>query len=539
MASNLLQGHVICATGDFSSVNATIDSIRRWVSVHGGTYSKKVDENVNLLISTEYSFKRPHDDGKAVLRFMPRMTRFANASMKSVKRARELGIPIVTYDWLEDSLRGKKALKPSKKYFHKINKVLRAEGESSRCPDLRTRCPFLLPFAITYFYTIIAGRWFLEGCLKAEVDLRSGTSTAMVVYKDSSAKGKILKGRTAKRSAQPAKTVASRKKNKIMPATRSDESILLQAIQKLAESEDDDEEYVETESSKKRKRGPKPRARKTQNAKRNAPITGLLAASFSIPLKIRSPAERRAERLEYLDKYANKDWTILDQYHIYVSPTDDLRYDITLARFDFKKNTNERFQIRLYESNMAPYYYACHTRLIAKGIPTARVIVPIGSTFEKAYTGLKTAFLEKTGYNWEDRLTETRDGMHTVNAPPPVNARQTIKGPNGEEQCPFVYLYLKDPLLGMISKEAERAAAKEIRAERKQHDLIRDIQHLAEVEREDQYNAEDEADVMKEEKVEGEAEVNEEEEVEDMAETETEGGTETEQNEGDWASMTA
>lgn len=62
-------------------------------------------------------------------------------------------------------------------------------------------------------------------------------------------------------------------------------------------------------------------------------------------------------------------------------------------------------RLQLYESNATPKLYACFEKHSKPGeSPTARILAPIGSSFEVAFDHFKEFFKLKTGRDWDDRL---------------------------------------------------------------------------------------------------------------------------------------
>jgi hypothetical protein len=71
---------------------------------------------------------------------------------------------------------------------------------------------------------------------------------------------------------------------------------------------------------------------------------------------------------------------------------------------DTRRNSNERYQIRLYESNERPHTYATFVRLSRPNLlPKAEVKAFLGSDFQTAFKEFRAAFQETTGYLWEHR----------------------------------------------------------------------------------------------------------------------------------------
>ncbi|TLD15063.1 hypothetical protein E2P81_ATG09911 [Venturia nashicola] len=95
-----------------------------------------------------------------------------------------------------------------------------------------------------------------------------------------------------------------------------------------------------------------------------------------------------------------------ENHHLYTDLQGDT-YNITLVRIHLLNNTNERYILRLYQSNSIPYTYALHQRYVKfKAAAEERVLVPIGSEWEQCCREFKNVFLEYTGIQWEERNVE-------------------------------------------------------------------------------------------------------------------------------------
>ena len=86
---------------------------------------------------------------------------------------------------------------------------------------------------------------------------------------------------------------------------------------------------------------------------------------------------------------------------------DGLVHNITVTRVDIRKNANERFQLRLYESEDTKIdtCYCVQVRYGGKVEQGSQVfsIMPTGSPFETARPAFELAFTALTGRKWQDR----------------------------------------------------------------------------------------------------------------------------------------
>ncbi|KAK4557088.1 hypothetical protein LTR86_006069 [Recurvomyces mirabilis] len=101
-----------------------------------------------------------------------------------------------------------------------------------------------------------------------------------------------------------------------------------------------------------------------------------------------------------------------DNHHIYMDPNDGFKYEITLTKVDTRANRNERFIITLYETNTEPATYATNAHFAGTAlIPSNNIIAALGCSLETAKHVFETAFREKTGVEWEDRISHAQDRL--------------------------------------------------------------------------------------------------------------------------------
>jgi hypothetical protein len=136
----------------------------------------------------------------------------------------------------------------------------------------------------------------------------------------------------------------------------------------------------------------------------------------------------------------------LDNHHIYLDQT-GYTYNVTLVRINIRKNTNERFILKIYESHTEPHTYALHQRYAnIRFMPASEILVPAGSDFNTAFSKLKEVFEAKTGTKWENRMKG--------NIEDPVASAD-------DGDSPFVFVKPKDwqPSGVMMRQKKERKAA--------------------------------------------------------------------------------
>jgi len=102
-------------------------------------------------------------------------------------------------------------------------------------------------------------------------------------------------------------------------------------------------------------------------------------------------------------------------HHVYRSPSpDNFLYDVLLARTNTVSGAEERYRIRVFESDKEPWTYAVHVMFTrtAKGEGggvgekqggTSYVQAPVGSTLTYAEKMVGKVFRRKTEWEWEER----------------------------------------------------------------------------------------------------------------------------------------
>ena len=111
--------------------------MRSWIERNGGKYSAKITKSVTHLIASKEAYKQPTD---------------------AVQQATDLGIHIVSYDWFDDSLQGRRKLSAKKYTWAVLTKERRQKKELKRLG------------------TLADGSKFRKGCEKIKELTGSGTS---------------------------------------------------------------------------------------------------------------------------------------------------------------------------------------------------------------------------------------------------------------------------------------------------------------------------------------------------------------------------
>jgi hypothetical protein len=300
---------VIAVTGTLPADTA---AIKKWVEANGGKWSARVDKRVTHLIASKEAWKKVTDP---------------------VQQASDLRIHIVSYDWLEDSLQGKRKLSEKKYTWEAIREDRKRKRQLKK------------------FGTVADGKKFVEGCEKIKELTGSGTSrkvpsarkpkpskgfffTPTISTPFVSAKDDLMRRRAEREAAEVAEKAAKAVKKAPLAGT----------VQAPIEIKDE----VPGPSVESGLPTPPPSASSTKSAlkKRASPIFPTPSASAP------SVAESKA-----------KVPSIKDLYHFYLDST-GFEYKITLARSNLYLNCIVRYQISILESHTTPHTYCTHVQYI-------------------------------------------------------------------------------------------------------------------------------------------------------------------------------
>jgi hypothetical protein len=301
---------VIAVTGTLPADTA---AIKKWVEANGGKWSARVDKRVTHLIASKEVWKKVTD---------------------SVQQASDLRIHIVSYDWLEDSLQGKRKLSEKKYTWEAIREDRKRKRQLKK------------------FGTVADSKKFIEGCEKIKELTGSGTSkkvpsarkpkpskgfffTPTISTPFVSAKDDLMR-RRAEREAVEAAEAAEKAAKAVKKAPFAG------TVQAPIEIEDE----VPDPSVASGLPTPPPSASSTKSAlkKRASPISPTPSATAT------SVAESKA-----------KVPSIKDLYHFYLDST-GFEYKITLARSNLYLNCIVRYQISILESHTTPHTYCTHVQ---------------------------------------------------------------------------------------------------------------------------------------------------------------------------------
>jgi hypothetical protein len=352
----ILSKLVIAATGTLPAETA---SIRKWVEANGGKWSARVDERVTHLIASKEAWKKATDP---------------------VKQASDLDIHIVSYDWFEDSLQGKRKLAEKKYTWHAIKKDRKRKKELKKLGAM------------------VDSKKFIEGCEKIKELTGSGTSKKLpLALKPKSSKGFFftptvntpfvaakddLMRRRAEREAAEAAEKAAKAAKKIPSAGTAQVPIEI-------EDETPDLDMASAMPS------PPSSASSTKSAlkKRASPTSPTPSANAP-------PAAGSQAKIT----------SIKDLYHFYLDST-GFEYRITLVRSNFELNCIVRYQLSILESHTTPHTYCTHVQYTpppAGGVPN-----PTNSMSGAHIRNPLLNFLRNSDHETKNERAVTKNGTPT------------------------------------------------------------------------------------------------------------------------------
>ncbi|KAE9962379.1 hypothetical protein BLS_000416 [Venturia inaequalis] len=353
---NPFNGFTIASTGDFGK-QRTAEAIKRWVENNGGRYVTKVDENVTHLVCSAECWKSQ------------------SAMVQAAKRYPKK-IKIVTYDWLEDSLMSQ-ARKREGEYL--IKKHVKADRKRKNAAKGEERSALKKEV-----------RLFNLGCEAALTDINSGTSQKKPTFVQSSLALLQKHEEEYKAKKYASKPSVENYSNYYKPQEEGD-GLIAGACKAKPSDDDDDNADESTNSPDSDTESPSPTPDPSSSKFKSQP-----PESFKPPEPV----------IKTVVAKTNITIPEPEHHHIYTD-LQGYAYNITLVRIHLSNNSNERYILRLYQSNSIPYTYALHQRYVKfKAAAEERVLVPIGSEWEQCYKEFKNVFKEYTGIEWEERGVE-------------------------------------------------------------------------------------------------------------------------------------
>tara|TARA_R110002003_G_scaffold138_6_gene12693 strand:- start:142 stop:1872 length:1731 start_codon:yes stop_codon:yes gene_type:complete len=290
------------------------NNIKKWVEANGGKWATRVDANVTHLIASKEAW---------------------NKVTNPIMKAAELNIHIVSYDWLEDSLQGRRKLAEKKYKWEMIKKDKKRKRQLKK---LGVRAD---------------GKKFIEGCKETRELTGSGTSvklpperkpkkstsfffgeqlnTPFVTSKDD-----LLRRREAREAKETAEKVAKAAK----------------AVKKSGSAEVPIE--IEDGTPDPDSSAPLPTPPTSVSPARSISKTASPAPSKPA-VNAPSSAEPQAKKL-----------SLKDRYHYYLDST-GFEYKIVLARINPTLNNITRYQLSILESHTTPHTYCTFVQYAPPG----------------------------------------------------------------------------------------------------------------------------------------------------------------------------
>jgi hypothetical protein len=357
----ILSKLTIAATGTLSADTA---SIKKWVEANGGKWSARVDTRVTHLIASKEAWKKVTDP---------------------VHQASKLGIHIVSYDWLEDSLQGKRKLAERKYTWEVIKKDRKRKRELKRLGAM------------------VDSKTFVEGCEKIRELTGSGTSKKLPPAR----KPKVSKGffftPTISTPFVPAK----------------DDLIRRRAEREAAEAAEQTAKAAKKASFAGTAQAPI----EIENEVQDPGITTAMPTSPSSVSSTKSALKHRASPDSPTPSVTTliiagpqaKTTSIKDLYHFYLDSA-GFEYKITLVRSNFELNCIVRYQLSILESHTTPHTYCAHVQYTPP--PATGVAEPKKILSDAHIRNPLLNFLRHSNQQAKNERATTNNG---ITSPPPLS----------------------------------------------------------------------------------------------------------------------
>lgn len=344
----ILSGQTIATTG---TLPAEQSKIQKWVTANGGTYSGKVRKGITHLIASKEEWKKVTDP---------------------ILEAANCKAHIVSYDWLEDSLLGKRKLAEKKYTFESLKKDKKRKRELKK---LGVQAD---------------GKRFINGC-------------KMIKELTGSGKPKRL---PSTRKPKPSKSFffGNAVSTPFVSATedlkrRRAEREAAEAVAKEAKASKRNNTASESDKS-------------PVNTEGDASGCSTAVSASLVSKEAISPSkERSSEDTASSTEPQAKKTSLKDLYHYYLD-SKGFEYKITLVRSDFSLNNITRYQLSILESHTTPHTYCTLVQYTPpSGGPTSS---PNNTPTTTTTTSLRNPLL-----NFLKQPTEAIQPNHTT--PPPPN----------------------------------------------------------------------------------------------------------------------
>ncbi|KAH9866255.1 hypothetical protein J1614_008821 [Plenodomus biglobosus] len=279
--------------------------IKKWIEANGGTYTTTPNKHTTHLVASKDAYKKPHP---------------------AVQRASELGIWIVSFDWLDDSLQAGRKLSAKKYTWDALRKEKRKRKQVKRVGE------------------VMDGKKFREGCERIKRLTGSGT----------------LKQGGATRTKKKSKSfffggelvvpdvpfVSAGDDLKRRRKERDDDAVAASERQRRGQSQSQSTIASPTATS----------IPSTTSSSNSSPSLSSAPSSHPSPCKSPTPTPTSSSCPSTLDASQAKKPHWKDLYHYYMDST-GFEYKLVLARTKLITNSFARYHVGLLESHAKPHTY--------------------------------------------------------------------------------------------------------------------------------------------------------------------------------------
>jgi hypothetical protein len=267
-----------------------LKDIRKWIDKNGGKYSANVKRGVTHLIASKEAWK---------------------TAAPSIQQATGMGIPVVSYDWFDDSLQSKRKLSSKKYTWEVIQKERNKKKQLKRLGAMAD------------------GKKFRTGCERIRELTGSGTSVkAAVVRKPKKSKSFFF--------ATPAPVISD------IPFVSATEDLKRRRAEREAALADGSEAPIENEDE--------PSTQASPSSSSSAPKPVSPTKKKTTPPSSKKPTTAPANGTQAKKTH----WK--DLYHYYQDTT-GFEYKILLVRVDGSSNGIAQYNLGLLESHLKPHTY--------------------------------------------------------------------------------------------------------------------------------------------------------------------------------------
>lgn len=340
-----LKNLIIAVTGTMKHDNS---QLRKWIEANDGRYSPSVRKGITHLIAGEDAWRNSSD---------------------AVQAATMLGVFVVDYDWLEDSLQKRRRLAEKaytweyKWQARKLRKMLKKLGPAADAKK------------------------FLEGCEEAKKATGTGTSKSrprVAVRKPKQSKSFFFADVVNVPFVSAADDLKRRREEREGAKAKKAEE---QAAKKTAQAETD--RAVSSASSA---------AKFLSSEAENDASPPTSASSHTLSANSSPPA------LSVLGAQAKKP-SLKDLYHYYLDST-GFEYKIVLTRCNLRANEITLYRLSILESHTKPHVYCTFVEYIPPG---TRTTPSSGEACIQALLDFNATFHDDSGTGLEDTTSSHED----------------------------------------------------------------------------------------------------------------------------------